>query len=336
MLLTRRQLLIGAATVIASATGCTRLAPTAAEAPTTPGPEAPPEEGPRPLLRVALLSDPHTVAADSNLAGAINGKFSKALADYKPLRPDLWIVNGDVTDGGTTAEYAAFKKLLKGTVDEKHLLVNTGNHDFYDQSATDEEEVRRFLAAFGTPAPYSNRLAGGLHFVMLATEQWKSAPGSGDWAWLSAEQLRWFEQVLAEHRDRFTVVALHQALQDTVYWSHGGAGNRFTGCGQIAELNAIMKKNPQIRLWLSGHTHMGAEIKGNVVSKNGVTYVGLGSTFYQFVPGDGPDAVYSGFRKDLSSSQSRMLDVWEDKVVLRARDHVGKAWMDGLDVTLGR
>lgn len=332
-MLTRRQLLIGTATVIAStAAGCSRLPVTGISA--SAKPEVPAEEGPRPF-RVALLSDPHTVEAGSNLAGAINGKFSKALADYKPLRPDLWLVCGDVTDGAGVAQYAAFRKLLQGAVKPEQLLVTTGNHDLYDDAATEDEQLRRFKEAFGQKTPYSNKVAGGLHFVMLADEKGKSAPGSRDWAWLTPEQLRWLEQVLAEHRDLPTVVSLHQPLQDTVVWSQGS--NSFTGCGQIKELRAIMARNKQVKLWLSGHTHMGAEIKGNVVSQQGITYVGLGSTFYQFVPASGAEAKYSGgFAKDLSGSQSRLLEVWPDRLVLRARDHVKQAWMDGLDVTIKR
>ncbi|HWI53444.1 MAG TPA: metallophosphoesterase [Symbiobacteriaceae bacterium] len=332
-MLNRRQLLLGSAAVLAGVTGCARLQPVAPGAPQEQLP--PPDEGPRPLLRVALLSDPHAVAANSNLAGAINGKFSQALADYQPLRPDLWLVDGDITDGGAVSEYSAFKNLWKGTAKPEQLLVTTGNHDFYDQGATDTEELRRFVQAFGFATAYSNRVAGGIHFVMLATEQWKSAPGSGDWAWLSPAQLQWFEKVLAEHRDKFTVVSLHQPLQETVYWSQGGASNRFTGCGQLAELNGIMKRNPQVKVWLSGHTHMGAEIPGNVIARSGVTYVGLGSTFYNFTPG-GTDHEYGGFKKDLSASQSRMLEVWPDKVLIRARDHVARVWNEKLDLTFKR
>lgn len=322
-MLSRRQLLVGAAAVLAGATSCSRMS-----LKTEPEPA---QEGPRPLLRVALLSDPHT-----EVSGHSVNKLGQALADYKPLRPDLWLFDGDVTNDGEVAQYATFKKLLKGTVKEDQLLVTTGNHDLYDKTATDAEEMQRFRDAFGFPVAYSNRVAGGLHFVMLATEQWKTAPGSGDWAWLSPAQLRWFEQVLGEHRDKFTVVSLHQPLQDTVYWSQGGTGNRFTGCGQIAELNAILKKNAQVKVWLSGHTHMGAEIQGNVVAKNGVTYVGLGSTYYQFAPAEGAEAKFSGFKQNFDASQSRMLELWPDKVLIRTRDHAAKAWMEKYDLTLKR
>lgn len=331
-MINRRQFLISAATALAGLSGCTALKPSRPHIVAEPAPEQDP--GPRPF-RVALLSDPHTVAADSSLAGAINAKLAEAVADYQPLKPDLWLVNGDIADRGRSAEIAAFQKIMARVAKPDQLLVNTGNHDFYDPDASDEEELRRFREAFSLPTPYSSRVAGGIHFVLLADEQYKSAPRFPEWAWLTADQLRWFERVLEEHREVETVVALHQPLQDTVVWSHGN--NSFAGCGQGEEIRAILARNPQVKLWLSGHTHMGAEVPGNLVQQNGVTFVGLGSTFYHFVQSKAPEAAqFGGFVKDLKASQSRLLDVWPDRLVLRARDHARQAWMDEHEMVLPR
>ncbi|HYF92136.1 MAG TPA: metallophosphoesterase [Symbiobacteriaceae bacterium] len=334
-MLNRRQFIIGAGTVLAAATGCSRVRlklPASGESPRAE------DEGPRPF-RVALLSDPHTVESGALHAVAVNGKLSRAVADYKPLRPDLWVVNGDIADTGKSAQLAAFKKIMGAVAGPGQLLVNTGNHDYYDQDASDAEELQRFREAFGQEQAYSSRVAGGIHIVMLADEQYKTAPGAREWAWLTPEQLRWFEQVLEEHKDKFTVVCLHQPLQDTVVWSFGG--NDFAGCGQRKELRAITKKNPQIKLWFSGHTHMGADIAGNAARLDGVVYAGLGSTFYQFVKSDEPDdqggwPSDGGFKKDLAASHSRMLEVWPDRAVLRARDHTNQAWLDRHEIIINR
>lgn len=332
----RRQFLLGAATVLATATGCARAVPPSPE----PVTEKAQQEGPRPLLTIALLSDPHTVSKDAQYAGGINGKLADAVADYRPMKPDLWLVNGDITDRGKVAEYEAFKEIMAKVSKPEQWLVNTGNHDFYDAEASDEEELRRFTQAFGLSTPYSNRVVGDLHIVMLADERWKTAPGHKEWAWLNPGQLEWFAKVLQEHKEKWTMVCLHQPLQETVFWSHGSS-NTFAGCGQNAELRAILKENPQVKLWLSGHTHMGAEIAGNVVQQQGVTFMGLGSTFYQFVKSEKPEdqggwPSFGGFQKDLSSNQSRWLEFWPDKVVIRARDHANKAWMDDFQVALAR
>lgn len=334
--LNRRQFLVSAAVLLASLSGCTAFKPKVPQA-EEPLP-AEEEEGPRPF-RIALLSDPHTVAVSSSLAGAVNGKLSDAIADYKVLRPDLWLVNGDLTDRGLPGEWSALKKIMGTVAQPERLLVNTGNHEFYDPDATDQEALDRFMQAFGLPTPYTSRVAGGVHIVMLADERYKTAPGSREWAWLTPEQVAWFERVLAEHREKDTIVCLHQPLQDTVIWSH--SGNSFAGCGQVKELRAILEQNPQVRLWFSGHTHMGAEIPGNAVKQGGVTYVGLGSTFYQFVKSyaaedQGGWPSYGGFKKDLSANQSRMLEVWPDRLVVRARDHLRHTWMEEHQLVLSR
>lgn len=326
-MLTRRQLLIGAGTVLAAAAGCR-----SDKLPQPPGAEEPQPAEPRPFT-VALLSDPHTHAESSTLVGAINDKFSRAVADLKPLRPNLWLVCGDVSDHGQPGQFQAFLKIMRGVAKPDQILVTTGNHEFYDNEASDAVALDRFRKAFGQGQPYSSRIVNGIHFVMLADEQFKTAPYAPNWAWLSPGQVQWFRKVLAEHRERPTIVSLHQPLQDTVIWSHGG--NDFAGTGQIKELRAIIKENPQIRLWLSGHTHIALTNDGQVVKQGSVTYVGLGSTFYLFVPpGPGDTDLTGGFKKDLSASQSRVLEVWPDRWVIRTRDHVKQAWLDDLTFEL--
>lgn len=335
--LNRRQFLITAAAVLAGAAGC-RLRPAApkpgAEVP--PPPAAPAEPQP---VRIALLSDPHTQEAGAAAAGAINGKLADAVADYLPLRPNYWLVCGDVADHGYPGEFQAFRKVMAAAARPEQLLVTTGNHEFYDQSASDEEAVGRFTAAFGLAQPYSNRVIEGIHFIMLADEQWKTAPYNPDWAWLSHQQLSWFEAVLAEHREKFTVVSLHQPLQETVLWSHGGNG--FAGVGQSERIREILSANPQIRLWLSGHTHQLMEAPGQVAREGAVTFVALPSTYYQFVPsqaeedqGGWPSS--GGFTKDAGSNQSRLLEIWPDQLVLKARDHQRKVWLQEHEIVLGR
>ena len=296
-----------------------------------PEPGARTDANPERPLVIALLSDTHTQPADGYFARTINAKIGQALVDLQQFQPDLWIVDGDVTDHGLPGEYAAFGDLVRRGGIGDRLLVSAGNHEFYAAAASDLECRRRFREAFGLPETYCNHVHGGLHFVMLADEQYKSAPRNPDWAWITPEQLRWFERVLTEHRDRFTIVSLHQPLQETVAgtWADDG----FAGSGQAAELRAIWRRNPQIRLWLSGHTHYRLELAGQVDWQRRTLFAALGSTCYQYVTAAG--AAPSG-RIDRSASQSRVLEVWSDRAVLRARDHEAGRWLDDLAVTIPR
>lgn len=329
-MLSRRQFLQGAALVVAAAVAGRRTRRPAA-------PAAVPVEarGDAPF-RIALLCDTH-IQTDRPGAAATSGKLSQAVADLKRVRPQLWVVNGDVSEHGTPAEFDAFKRIMASVCRSDQLAVTTGNHEFYDRTATDADALLYFRHAFGLTRPYSNRLAGGLHVILLGGESGKSAPRNRDWAWLSAEQLAWFRGVLAEHRSTPTVVCLHQPLQDTVLWSTGN--NSFAGCGQVNALRAILAENPQVKLWLSGHTHIGLAEPGQVVTQKGVTFAALGATAYQFVASDAPEDQGGwpgpgGFRKDPTANQSRLLEVWPDRLELHVRDHRQQLFLPHLTVSI--
>lgn len=321
-MINRRRFLAAASTMLtAMVTGC------AGSFSLQPGPRDPAEPGrPRPF-RVALLSDVHAQSSD----GQVNGKLRKAVADLKPLAPDLWVANGDIADHGLPAEFEAFKQIMAGAVSPDRLVVTTGNHEFYDMETTDDVSLSRFREAFGVQTPYSSRVVNGVHFVMLADEQWKTAPYKKDWCWITPEQLRWFEQVLAAHRDKFTCVFMHQPLNETVASSYGE--NAFGGTNAAAELYALLKQNPQVRLWFSGHTHRALNVENQVVSKEHTTFVALGSTIYLLSP---PDQAGARFKRDTGASQSRVMDIYPDKVVIHARDHTGGEWMEELKVIVAR
>lgn len=298
-----------------------------------PGAAAAPDGTPSPTadrpVRVALLSDLHLQPEESGLAKTINVKLAKAAEDLRAFEPDLWIANGDVADHGLTSEMEAFKKIMSKVTTLDRVMATTGNHEFYDFSVTDEDLLNRWRQAFGVEQPYSSRVFGGVHFVMLADEQWQTAPYNQDWCWITPAQLQWFEKTLAEHRDLYTIVFMHQPLNDTVVGSIGA--RPFGGTNYAKEIYALLEQNPQVKLWFSGHTHRKLEYEGQVVEKNGVTFLGLGSTIYLLGrTADGRNA------RDSAANQSRFLEIYPDRIRILARDHVAGRWMDELERTVKR
>lgn len=280
-------------------------------------------------VRVALLSDLHLQPEESGLAKTINVKLAKAVEDLRAFGPDLWIANGDVADHGLASEMEAFKKIISKVTSLDRVMATTGNHEFYDFEVTDEVLLNRWREAFGVEQPYSSRIFGGVQFVMLADEQWQSAPYNKDWCWITPAQLQWFEQTLAAHRDRFTIVFMHQPLNETVVGSIGA--KPFGGTNYAKEIYALLEQNPQVKLWFSGHTHRKLEYEGQVVEKNGITFMGLGSTIYLLGrTADGRNA------RDNTANQSRVLEIYPDRVRVRARDHVSGRWLDELERTVKR
>ena len=321
--------------LLEGATGSTPAPPAATPTAAPAAPQPAPQPAPPPVkpVTVALLSDTHIQAANSDVAKLVNPKLERALADLQALKPDLWLNNGDVTEDGILAQYGAFKDLISKAIPVDQLLVTTGNHDFYDFAIDDAASLRRFREVFGLPQHYTSKVVDGVHLVLLADEMRKGAPKTGlpDWAWITPEQLRWFEQVLADHRDRFTAVFLHQPLQNTVAGTTGTSP--FGGTGQAQELRDILGRNPQVKLWFSGHTHRRVDLENQVSKQGHTTFVALGSTAYLLgaPPGGG-----SGGGKDYTASQSRVMEIYPDRVVIRARDHVAKQWLDNLTVTVAR
>lgn len=330
-MISRRRFLSAVGSVLAAVAAGGALAGDASRRAPGPGLALPVEPGrPRPF-RVALLSDVHMQPAGSLLSGQVNGKLQKAAGELRALKPDLWVANGDIADRGLPGEFEAFKQIMAPELKGDRLLVTTGNHEFYDMAVTDDVSLSRFREAFGIPTPYSSRVVNGVHFVMLADEQWKTAPFNKDWCWITPEQMRWFEQVLAEHRDKFTCVFMHQPLNETVASSQGA--NAFGGTNMAGEIYALLKRNPQVKLWFSGHTHRALTFANQVVRKEQTTFVALGSTFYLLMPPTEPGA---RFRRDTGASQSRVMDIYPDKVVIHARDHAAGRWLEELTLTIPR
>lgn len=336
-MMNRRRFLVTATTAfLTMASGCARVVNkvrSAAEEATAPAyvPIPAPAgaggkaDGPRPL-RVAILSDVHLQPDDG---AANNSKLVKAVADLRQLQPDLWITNGDIADHGAAAEHEAFKRIMKKAGKPEQLLMTTGNHEFYDMDTTDDVSVKRFTDAYGQPKPYSNRVVGDVHFVMIADEQWKTAPEHKDWCWITPAQLKWLDQVLTEHKEKFTIVFMHQPLNETVYGSNGA--NAFGGSNAAKELRALVSKHKQIKLWFSGHTHRPVQMDQQVMKQGQTTFLGLGSIAYLVQPKSG-----GGIGRDTDAAQTRYLEIFPDKVVVRACDHAARRWMDELDLTIPR
>ncbi|MDF2627053.1 MAG: hypothetical protein K0R39_884 [Symbiobacteriaceae bacterium] len=349
----RRFLKTSAAVLAAMAAGCTNLpahvqeqirAAAAEGAGAGPGSAPAAKDGARPAeavsdgtpqptadrpVRVALLSDLHLQPEESGLAKTINVKFAKAAEDFRAFAPDLWIANGDVADHGLTSEMEAFKRIMSKVTTLDRVMATTGNHEFYDFSVSDEVLLNRWREAFGVEQPYSSRVFGGVHFIMLADEQWQTAPYNNDWCWITPAQLRWFEETLASHRDLDTIVFMHQPLNETVVGSIGA--RPFGGTNYAKEIYTLLEQNPQVKLWFSGHTHRKVDYEGQVVEKNGVTFMGLGSTIYLL----GRSSEGRNVR-DNNACQSRFLEIYPDRVVIRARDHAAGRWLDELERTVKR
>lgn len=156
--------------------------------------------------------------------------------------PELVLHTGDIASHGSVPRYEAFKAITDEL--QAPMVVIPGNHD-------EREALRQALG--GTPSlPTSGEF---LHYVIddhpvriiccdsvIAGE----TPGG-----MCAERLAWLEDRLGEAPDRPTIVALHHPPFYSGITGSSSKGLRYGG----AELDATLRRHPQVVRVLAGHAH---------------------------------------------------------------------------------
>ncbi|MWJ31458.1 metallophosphoesterase [Saccharibacillus sp. WB 17] len=180
--------------------------------------------------------------------------------------------------------------------------------------------MRRFAEATGAAAPYHDHWIGGYHFIFLGSE----VPHPKDCD-LSSAQLRWLQERLSEKSspDRPVFVFLHQPLMDTVAGSMERQG--WYGVNQDTELKKVLSACPQAILF-TGHTHWQLEAERTMYDGQGVmpSMFNASSVAYLWTDGD----------EHLTGSEGLQVDVYGDRVVVRGRDFVKRAWIEGAEYTV--
>ncbi len=196
-------------------------------------------------MLIAHLSDLHLYAHRPETAHTrpdITSRVRQIVADLTELRPlpDLVLISGDVTDGGSEDDYALARSILE-KLPMPFLLV-PGNHDRRDTMRAVFSDRLDFA-----PGEYLNfrvSAAGGMIIGLDTT-----IPGRVEGA-LCQTRLEWLAKALAGV-DRPTFVTMHHPPFSTgqKQWDR----TNLTAGG--AELAALIEQAPgQVRL-LCGHVH---------------------------------------------------------------------------------
>lgn len=282
-----------------------------------------------PLFSFSVLSDTHIMTTD-NVSQVL---LSRALADHHKLRPEskLLVLNGDLT-GGSEGDYRSLMGLLSS---QPHAPVHAtmGNHDYYGVWRTPEggmdtskmnpawsskQAVALFDRAWGYDKPYHELIVEGYRFLFLSGEAYRDVNASNkEDAFLSAEQLTWL-------RDRLTAagtadagkpvfVFLHQPLPQTL-----DGTDRELGVVQHQELRELLDAHPNVILF-SGHTHWNLETTNQVKQ---LKFLAASSASIR--------EVWSAQNEPetIGVSQSLIVDVYKDRVVIMRREHTTKRWIE--------
>jgi predicted phosphodiesterase len=174
---------------------------------------------------------------------------------------DLVVAVGDICeDYGTEAEYAAAQAFFAKL--RKPFLAIPGNHDYifatpvgsyggYPTASPAEQQakLRTFQQTFDRDSLWLSTQVGGYRLLLLATDHHGFGTGMSD------RQLDWLRGQLYRHRTTPTIIFFHGPLKGTQHaFKH--YVNKPNAIAQPAEiLHTIITANPQIFLWVSGHTH---------------------------------------------------------------------------------
>jgi len=156
-------------------------------------------------------------------------------------RPNLVIASGDLTDGGTPAEYARLRELLAPLPMPYYLAM--GNHDVRDALRAAFPD-HAYLREGGAYVHYVVD-GGPLRIVVADT----TTPGEHGGA-LDDERLRWLDATLATERTRPTMLVLHHPPFAT-----GFAGMDALGFRHADRLEALVRAHPQVERIACGHMH---------------------------------------------------------------------------------
>lgn len=274
-------------------------------------------EGNGVILNCAVVSDTHT---DSNALRDRNFILRNAYSGIgrSSRRIDVLLNAGDITNSGTAMEYAICNTLYRTYINPRHYVACMGNHDSWNGSASpDYNRAKRLflshLRANGTNADnvYYYEKINSYYFICLGTEGLDHDDIKPVY---SEKQLKWFDSVLTEavKSKKPVFVLSHKPV--------AGYNNAGTDCVP-SRVDAIMKahatKSSPV-IFFSGHLH---HFGKKMYDRGGnVFYVNLPSTEYN----DGTQ-----FYANDKGGTGLVMEVYSDRVVLRARNFIKDSFIDG-------
>lgn len=236
---------------------------------------------------------------------------------------DMVVAMGDVcSQTGTEKEYAHVKDYFSKLT--KPLYVITGNHDFiYDdeldsngklQHATpqiQEEKLKRFQSIFHLPTLYASIQKENYRLIFLFADDSKHL------ARISQKQLKWFEHELQKYPLMPTIVFFHAPLENTLETYNHWVNTPHFIAQPKEKLHHLIEKNPQLFLWVSGHTHTSPKepsFASNINRFKNVTNIHN-----------------ADMNKEPLWTNSLFLS--NDKVVVKTYNHTEKRWQNELERT---
>lgn len=271
------------------------------------------------LTHIVLLGDPH-------LPGKNIEKKEQVIETINQQSDvDFVVALGDIcSQTGTEEEYAFAQKFFQKL--HKPLFLINGNHDYiytdertsegkFQRASLEEQHIKlaRFKDTFQLPSLYYSMQKENYFLIFLAVDE------PAHLAQLSPTQLRWFENELQTHSRIPTIVFFHAPLNHTLETYNRWVNTPNFVAQPKEALDTIIQANPQIVLWVSGHTHTSAKEASFASSLNRYN-----------------DHVLNLHNSDMNKETiwTNTLFLENNRILIRTYDHTQKAWIDALDRTI--
>ena len=282
--------------------------------------------------RIVVLSDVHLPVrpevTDPARRQRIIAAKDKVVEDINSWKDVLQIaVIGDLAAGFGTDQERAYAAQYFSRLD-KPLSIVLGNHDYiYEDTLSRfgtrvrgdaslrETKIRKFRETFSLNEVYYSRQVGRYLLVFLSTD----SLDSGQLTQMSEEQLTWLRRVLSGNVGKPTIIFFHAPLKGTVSNYRESVNTPDFIAQPEKPIAQILRDNPQIFLWVSGHNHTPA-------------------TQSDFAA---PINVWEGRVTNIHNADMDRETIWtnslylyRDKVVIKTFDHRQEAWLDALERTV--
>lgn len=269
------------------------------------------------ILNCAVVSDTH---ADRNIFRDRTNILRNAYAGIAESSEDIDVcLNvGDITNSGTWQDYRTQKKLEKVYLKAENYVSCFGNHDSWDESADPnypkaKEYYLDYLKGHGIESEnvYYSTVINGYYFICLGTE---SVDLHENLPTYSETQLNWFDNELtkAEESGLPIFVLSHRPLEGR---------NGINESGLPKKTDEILQSHSDYDkpiLFFSGHCH---DFTPNIFEKeNNICYINMPSMEYN------DDTEFDCNDK---GGMGLAMEVYSDKIILKARNYITDKWVDG-------
>ncbi|MDD5629262.1 MAG: metallophosphoesterase [Elusimicrobia bacterium] len=284
----------------------------------------------RAYTRLVVLSDPH-------LPGQNVAQKTKVLETVNKWKDvNAVALTGDITEtAGTEAEYAFAKKFFAKL--KKPIYPIAGNHDYIygldpdgkmrkGTPAERQAKLKLFQDTFNLPATHYAKKFGRYLCLFISNDDLDSDLLTV----MSSATLSWLQDELQGSPDAPTIIFFHAPLEGTIQ-SENEVSGRPSFFAQPADLlRELLRRNPQVFMWVSGHTHIAAT-NARFADRKINLYDGRVAEIHN---SDMDGRSYLSDKDHGTTSHDTIwidsLFLYQDKVVVKTYDHKKKSWLKAL------